>query len=75
MRPGYLQGYGEDTTRPGNFGQVLADNAIRFLNTRDTGLPPEYETGYIPEHMRFSRVFPNYPNIRTLNRCLGHRYL
>jgi hypothetical protein len=55
MRPGYLQGYGEDTTRPGNFGYAkLDDDAIYFLNTR-SGLPPEFETGYIPE---YSRYFP-----------------
>jgi hypothetical protein len=60
MRPGYLQGYGEDTTRPGNFGYVkLDDDAVYFLNTR-SGLPPVV-TGYIPEYLRYSKDFPYFP--------------
>ena len=61
MRPGYLQGYGEDTTRPGNFGNVDAKDAYKYLNPADTGMPAEVEVGYIPEHMRYSKIFPNYP--------------
>ena len=67
MRPGYLQGYGEDTTRPGNFGYAkLDDDAIYFLNSR-SALPPEFETGYIPEYLRYSKLFKtrtNYPDHR-----------
>lgn len=64
MRPGYLQGYGEDTTRPGNFGIAkLDDDAIYFLNSQPP-LPPEFETGYLPEHLRYShlRTRPGYPD-------------
>jgi len=66
MRPGYLQGYGEDTTRPGNFGSIDASHALRYLNPADTGMPAEYETGYIPEYMRYSKIFPNYPIARGI---------
>lgn len=61
MRPGYLHGYGEDYTRPGNLGSVSAQEASGFLNARDRGLPPEFETGYIPEHSSFRRSSPNDP--------------
>jgi len=64
MRPGYLQGYGEDRSRPGNFGyqSIIKDRPYRFLvDPSDTGMPSEYETGYIPEYMRYSKVFPDYP--------------
>ena len=59
MRPGYLQGYGEDTTRPGNFGDIQASRAHRYLDPTDTGMPDELEVGYIPEYMRYSKIFPN----------------
>jgi len=48
MRPGYLSGYGEDHTRPGNQGE--SDNYA-------------LESDYIPEYMRYSKVFPNFPTI------------
>ena len=37
MRPGYLQGYGEDSTRPGNFGNVSSKEALKYLNQVHAG--------------------------------------
>ena len=50
MRPGYLSGYGEDSTKPGNQGE-------------DTILD-DIEVGYIPEHIQYSKIFPNLPFIQ-----------
>ena len=60
MRPGYLSNYGEDYSKPGNQGEQ--DN-----------YPLEWESDYIPEYMRFSRVFPNLPIVRT-NRPIAIRH-
>lgn len=66
MRPGYLQGYGEDITKPGNFGYAkLDDDAIYFLNNR-SALPPEFETGYIPDYMKYPRALPYFSYPATL---------
>jgi len=65
MRPGYLSNYRENPKRLGNFGDldIPAKYAASYLNPYDKGLPPEAEVGYIPEYMRYSKVFPNFPFI------------
>lgn len=60
MRPGYLSNYGENYTKLGNQGEEESE----FV---------EFESGYIPEYMRYSKVFPNLPIVRT-NRPLAIRH-
>jgi hypothetical protein len=58
MRPGYLSGYGEDRTRPGNFGyNVIApdspEEAMDFLAPQR--FPREIEVSYLPEYIKLRK--------------------
>jgi len=58
MRPGYLSGYGEDTSRPGNLGYSVIgpdspeDGMTFFARNR---FPREIETGYLPEYIKYRK--------------------
>ena len=60
-RPGFLNGY--RAMKPRNLGDstlpdsIIDRNAILFLDD-NSPMPPEVETGYIPDHVRFSRALP-----------------
>lgn len=56
-RPGYLAGYRSNRSRPGNLGNDLdARDAVYFM--QGSAMPPEIETGYIPEYLIDAGALP-----------------
>jgi len=57
MRPGYLGNYGQNSRR---LGYV---EPLEFMEEPLTKVSYPLVTGYIPEYMKYSKVFPNLPMI------------
>lgn len=64
MRPGYLGDLSDCWFGQVEDESVMPGEALRYLDPISHGLPPDREIGYVPEYMRYSKLFPYYhPNI------------